>query len=236
MVRGDQVDPQPRANPMRPEGRPLRGAKITGFSRDDEKRTIKVVYELSGKAHSVQYTARDGGAFDFVFTDGAGRQTSETYKSRGGGEKKGVGGKKDGKGGKKDMPKGKDSASGKKDGDGPRLPWIAAHFEELDTNMDGKLTIAELKAEVDKTFAGFDRDKDGKLTRDEYNGRGSDVRSAVAGIVKGHSGEFADPMGTITRDGFLGFMTKMFNKSDRSGTGTITKSDASRTGGGKDKK
>lgn len=235
-VRGDQVDPQPRANPIRPEGRPLRGAKITGFSRDDEKRTVKVVYELSGKAHSVQYTAKEGGTFDFVFTDGAGRQTSETHKSRGGDEKKGGGGKKDGKGGKKDMPKGKDSASGKKDGDGPRLPWIAAHFEELDANMDGKLTIAELKAEVDKTFSGFDRNKDGKLTRDEYNGRGSDVRTALAGFVKGHSEEFADPMGTITKDGFLGFMTRMFNKSDRLGAGTITKSDASRTGGGKDKK
>ena len=235
-VRNDQVDPQPRANPIRPEGRPLRGAKITGFSRDDDKKTVKVVYELSGKAQSVQYTAKDGGTFDFVFTDGAGRQTTESYKMRGGDGKKDGGGKKDAKGGKKDAGKGKDSASGKKDGEGPRLPWIAAHFEELDTNMDGKLTIAELKAEVDKTFAGFDKDKDGKLTKDEYSGRGANVKSALAGFVKGHHEEFADPMGNITKEGFLGFMTRMFNKSDKSGSGTITKADASRTGGGKDKK
>ena len=44
--RGGQVDPQPRAEPIRPDLKPLRDAKITGFSRTGNR--FKVVYDVSG--------------------------------------------------------------------------------------------------------------------------------------------------------------------------------------------
>ena len=227
----DQIDPQPRANPVRPEGRPLRGAKITGFSRDDERKQLKVTYDLAGKTQSMGYTAKDGGVYDFTFTDATGKVTTETYSGKGGDGKKG-GGKKDGKGGKKDgdMNK-KDGPMGKKDGDSQRLPWLGAHFDELDLNKDGYLTRTELKKEIDTTFAGFDRDKDDRLVRDEYE-KGANVKSALAGFVKGHAEEMSDSKGMITRESMEGALFRMFDKSDKGKTGKISKADASRSGGG----
>jgi hypothetical protein len=171
----DQIDPQPRANPVRPEGRPLRGAKITGFSRDDERKQLKVTYDLAGKTQSMGYTAKDGGVYDFTFTDATGKVTTETYSGKGGDCKKG-GGKKDGKGGKKDgdMNK-KDGPMGKKDGDGQRLPWLGAHFDELDLNKDGYLTRTELKkdkrsqakSEPANVVARWEREREGKTRERE---------------------------------------------------------------------
>lgn len=107
-VRGDQVDPQPRATSPRPEGLPLRGAKITGFAADGDSRTL--TYDLNGKPHSVRYAPAAGGGWTFVFTDGDGKQTTETYT-----ERKGKGGK-DGP-----PPKKKDDPPPKK-GDNPPPP------------------------------------------------------------------------------------------------------------------
>ena len=80
-VREDQIDPQPRANSPRPSLPPLRGAKITGFERDDEKKTMSVKYDLRGKEHSVTYTDV-GNGYRFVFTDGKGSERTETYRNR----------------------------------------------------------------------------------------------------------------------------------------------------------
>ena len=79
-VRGDQIDPQPRDAPVRPAQRPLRGAKITGFTRDDDKKTYKVEYDVRGKTHSVQYTIEKNGTFPFIYTDGEGEVTKRTYR------------------------------------------------------------------------------------------------------------------------------------------------------------
>ncbi len=81
-VRGDQIDPQPRAASPRAAMPPLRGAKITGFDRDEEKKTITVKYDLKGQTHSVKYTANADGSYTFVFTDGSGKETTETYRNR----------------------------------------------------------------------------------------------------------------------------------------------------------
>lgn len=78
-VRDDQIDPQPRAYSPRAALTPLRGAKITGFERDDDKKSVTVKYDLRGQTHSVKYTAT-ADAYTFVFTDGGGKETTETYR------------------------------------------------------------------------------------------------------------------------------------------------------------
>ncbi|MEI7656689.1 MAG: YHYH protein [Phycisphaerae bacterium] len=81
-VKEDQIDPQPRASSPRPALPPLRGARITGFTRDDEQKKMTVTYLLGGKAHSVSYAIAADGAVRFTFTDGDGTQTTETYRGR----------------------------------------------------------------------------------------------------------------------------------------------------------
>jgi hypothetical protein len=242
----DQVDPQPRANNVRPALPPLRGARITGFKRDEAQKTATVIYQIEDKTHSVSYVIQNNGTYHFVFTDGDGRETVEDYQSRKGGgqgKKDRPDGMKEGKNNKKDssknkkgsdnkkdgQEKGKNRPDDKKDGDGLRLPWLGAHFDELDTNKDGILTLDELKKEVEKTFSGYDKDKNGVLLPDEYSGRSS-VRSALAGFVKGHSGEFADKDGKITRQALQDALFNMFKKSDPRGTGKLTKAEVSSVG------
>ena len=81
-VRGDGVEPQPRDAPVRPAGQPLRGAKVTEFTRDDAKGEYALKYELRGKTLAVSYAIRKDGTYAFVFTDAAGRETGETYRRR----------------------------------------------------------------------------------------------------------------------------------------------------------
>ena len=220
-VQDGQIDPQPRANPIRPDGRPLKGAKITGFVRDDSKKTISIKYELNGKTNSIQYSNNGAGTYNFIFTDGNGNETNSVY------QEKRIDGKdsKDKKGSDK-----KGEQSSKKGGEETRLPWISAHFDELDLDKDGYLLLSELKKEIDKTFAGFDANKDGKLTKDEYSGKGSPVKSALAGFIKGHAEEFADKDGTISKDALTMTMTKMFEKADKKSIGKLSKAEASQSG------
>ncbi len=81
-VKGDQVDPQPRSFSPRPALTPLRGAKITGFERDEVKNTSVLKYEQAGKTLSVKYTVNKDSGYTFVFTDGRGQETTETYRGR----------------------------------------------------------------------------------------------------------------------------------------------------------
>lgn len=80
-VKDDQIDPQPRAFSPRPALTPLRGAKITGFERDDKQKSVTVKYDVSGKTGSVKYVASDD-AYTFTFTEPSGKETTETYKVR----------------------------------------------------------------------------------------------------------------------------------------------------------
>jgi hypothetical protein len=87
-VRGDQVEPQPRAGPIRPEGRPLKGAKITGFTVDDEKKNFSLKYEVHGETRKINYKVNPNGSFTFVFIDGKGNEETETYTHKEGKGKK----------------------------------------------------------------------------------------------------------------------------------------------------
>ncbi|VTS05359.1 YHYH protein [Tuwongella immobilis] len=111
-VKDDQIDPQPRAYSPRPALTPLRGAKITGFERDDDKKTVTVKYEQGGKVGSVKYTAA-ADSYQFEFTEPGGKTTTETYKVREDGKRPPP--KKDGPPKKEDRP-----PPPKKDGQPPK--------------------------------------------------------------------------------------------------------------------
>lgn len=87
-VRGDQVDPQPHAGPVRPEGRPLKGAKITGFTVDDEQKNFSLKYQVQGETRMINYKVNPNGSVTFVFVDGTGNEHTETYTRREGKGKK----------------------------------------------------------------------------------------------------------------------------------------------------
>lgn len=79
--RGGQVDPQPRADPVRPALMPLRGAKITDFV-ETTPGSFRLTYEVNGRQGTVSYTLANDGSAKFVFVDTNGKTTSETYTRR----------------------------------------------------------------------------------------------------------------------------------------------------------
>lgn len=79
--REGQVDPQPRAEPMRPASRPLRGAKITGF-QEVESNHYLLTYNIQGRSVSIKYAIGADGSIQFTMTDPTGRTSSESYKPR----------------------------------------------------------------------------------------------------------------------------------------------------------
>ena len=87
-VQGDQIEPQPKDAPIRPAGRPLRGARITDFTHDADKSTFTLKYALRGETLSIEYKIDKDGKCDFAFTDGEGNVRKETYRRR---ERKGKG-------------------------------------------------------------------------------------------------------------------------------------------------
>lgn len=79
--RGGQVDPQPRAEPVRPDLRPLRDAKITDF-KETKPGSYVLTYEVRGKKGSVSYVLAEDGTAKFTFVDTNGSTTSESYSPR----------------------------------------------------------------------------------------------------------------------------------------------------------
>ncbi len=82
--REGQVDPQPRADPIREAMRPLRGAKIVGFEATG-KDAYKLSYDLNGDARAVLYNLKPDGSYLFVFQNGRDGTAQETYTRRSGG-------------------------------------------------------------------------------------------------------------------------------------------------------
>lgn len=79
--RDGQVDPQPRAEPLRKALPPMRGAKIVGFTSTKPDSYV-LTYEVSGRKGTVAYTIDTNGSVTFAFTDLDGKRTSETYQPR----------------------------------------------------------------------------------------------------------------------------------------------------------
>lgn len=92
--REEQVDPQPRAQGVRPALTALRGAKIVGFEGTPGQTPSILSYTVSGKPASVSYAALGGGQWRFQFASADGAKREETYRV---GERGGGGGGRDGK-------------------------------------------------------------------------------------------------------------------------------------------
>ncbi len=66
--REGQVDPQPRARPVRPALPPLRGARITGFMTYGNR--SELTYEEGGTTREIVYTVNPDSSVVFSFPDG----------------------------------------------------------------------------------------------------------------------------------------------------------------------
>ena len=218
-LREGEVAIQPRARGVRPYTRPLRGATITGFEVRDAS-SYRLQYELGGKTHSIQYSLLPEGRAEFVFVDAEGRGTTEVHepmprRGEGSGNRRGE---------PRERPREGRRRTGGRRGPDPsdpdRRPWLVVHFLELDSNGDRDLSHAELTAEVESTFAGYDRDGNGELTRDEYeNGR---FRSALAGFVRQHAVEIdRSSDGTLSKDEVVEVAERMFRRADRNADGKV---------------
>lgn len=79
--RDGQVEPQPRAEPLRPALPPLRDAKITNFE-ETKRGSFRLTYDVKGIAGTVSYTLGENGSASFEFIAPNGRKTTETYTQR----------------------------------------------------------------------------------------------------------------------------------------------------------
>ncbi|MFN8816901.1 MAG: YHYH protein [bacterium] len=93
-VREDQIEPQPRATPVRDWLQPLRGARIVGFEATGKpgEPAWTLRYTVGGRPGSVSYRIQGQGrdaryVFDFVAVDG--KKTTATYAQAEGGRRGG---------------------------------------------------------------------------------------------------------------------------------------------------
>ena len=80
-VRGGQVEPQPRANPVRPAMPPLRGARITDFQSTGPG-AHRLVFTFQEQKFIIDYSRNADGAYRFRYTSPDGRSAEQTYRSR----------------------------------------------------------------------------------------------------------------------------------------------------------
>lgn len=228
VARGGQVDPQPRANGVRSAMRPLRGAKITGFTRNEEHKQITIEYEIKGETRSVRSTLNENGSVTFLYDNGSDGKEEQTYQQRNNNEKRGGNQKRD-KAPRRDSPtrdkparrdRPASEAPRAEGGESPRMPWIVVHAREMDTDRDGVLTRDEMLAEAAQAFSGYDTDNDGDIATEELK---KSVRSAMGGFIRQHADELdKDQNASISRDEVLNNARRMFDKADQDGDGNIT--------------
>ncbi len=152
---------------------------------------------------------------------------------RGDGKRGGRDGKRGGQGGgqgggqRGEPGRGDEGGGGRPPRGGPspddpnRRPWIEDHLAEMDKDADGVLTRKEMEAEVAQTFAGYDRDADGRIAVAERDAAGG-VRSAMGGFVKQHWKECdSDGDDALSLGELSAVAMSMFSKADRDGDGRV---------------
>lgn len=78
-----QVDPQPRARPVRQALPPLRGARIVGFTRSPDQNSFTLEYTLNDRPASVSYIRSKDGIWTFRYSGVDGSTREESYRSVG---------------------------------------------------------------------------------------------------------------------------------------------------------
>ncbi|MDB6003926.1 MAG: hypothetical protein JWR15_913, partial [Prosthecobacter sp.] len=147
---GGQVDPQPRAQGVRPDTAPLRGAEITGFESVGAD-GYKLSYQVGGTKRSISYRINSDGTYPFEFNNGSEPVVMEIYTGRG------AGGRGPGGGGGKGMAKG-GSAKGARPEENPpatlaETPRPGTGGGKMDMNGDGIVTAQEFAENVKREFA-----------------------------------------------------------------------------------
>ncbi len=162
--RDGQVDPQPRAQGVRPALTPLRGAKITGFEHPNPESYV-VRYDVSGEERSVEYTIADTGSTTFHFVSPQGTKT-ERYTPRPAG-REGRRNDQRPEQGSSNPPQNAPRGNGRAANDQPPPggggdPIVRV----LDANRDGQIDNTELRGAA-VALRTLDVNKDGKISSDE---------------------------------------------------------------------
>lgn len=227
--RNGQVDPQPRAQGVRPAQPPLRGAEITKFHSHGDHHHLH--YELDGHTHEVNYEVHDDRSVTIEHVEPGGNSTTETFSGnrRGGGG--GAGGQRSRENEKKPA---RERRGGRRDENregAARQPWITAHKDELDADSDGAISLAEIMGESKKVFTAYDSDNDGKITAAETKGGG--VKGAMGGFVRGHFDELdRDDSGAVSAQELADQAKRMFTKADADSNGKVEGEEFNRPAGG----
>lgn len=79
--REGQVDPQPRAQGVRPALTALRGARITAFTAGAEHKDNFLTYTVGDRPASIRFVTTAPDTWRFTFTDTAGKVVEETYRA-----------------------------------------------------------------------------------------------------------------------------------------------------------
>lgn len=172
-----QVDPQPRAQGVRPDTPPLRGAEITGFESTGDN-SYRLTYTINNAQRSVAYTIKTDGTYPFEYDNGSEGVTKEVYTARpGGGGKGGPRGagepKGRGKQARKQEPPPSPAPAGSRmdsNGDGHVSAQEFAESARHDFGMrkDGS-SLSDTMEKARATFLAMDSNQDGKLSPDELS-------------------------------------------------------------------
>ena len=182
-----QVDPQPRAQPVRPDTPPLRGAVITGFESLTTN-SYKLSYKVNNDKRSITYAINSDGTYPFEYDDGKGNITKEVYTQHGpgGAGQKGQGRDK-GKGGMKTddappQPRAEERSAVTEsapstvpatlmdfNGDGIVSAQEFANTARREYNKKPSgVSLVDAMAKARQVFEGMDHNHDGQLDRGEW--------------------------------------------------------------------
>lgn len=229
--RNGQVDPQPRAQGVRPYTRPLRGAKITGWQHERDQYSVE--YQIGRDVGFVNYTLLDEGRVQFEFIDTNGETKTETYEpgARGHQDRGGADVQEERRAPRGRNREGRQSGGRDRASNEPRLlgsegrvPWILAHSVEMDTNKDEYLSRSKIEAQIAITLESLDANRDSGISRKEADKRPANRPGGLpmGGFVKQHYHELdKNSDESISSDELSSSFLRMFDKADVDGDGRI---------------